>query len=184
MQTAHDEVLAATSEVAGAAAGVVRVGSVAELRGHVPPLAPGDVIFFTDLTMHRSGVNVAQTVRWSADWAYELSDADAICPPLVPPAADDDTDGDAAADGSAAAAAAAASAAVGEPDDRGPARVDKAASCTAAVTAHTVAYHAVVATYCARAREVVCAGISSRRGLLLLAALVGGAVVHAHRRRT
>ena len=49
----------------------------------VPTLAPGDVLLFTDLTLHRSGANTrAGRVRWSADWAFELQPTDAICPPL------------------------------------------------------------------------------------------------------
>ncbi|KAL3900771.1 MAG: hypothetical protein SGPRY_012397 [Prymnesium sp.] len=51
----------------------------------IPSLSPGDLLLFTDLTMHRSGLNRLSTVRWSADWAYELEPADAICPPLTQP---------------------------------------------------------------------------------------------------
>eukprot|EP00966_Prymnesium_polylepis_P136546 3154975-Prymnesium_polylepis.1 len=54
-------------------------------RRTIPPLEPGDVLLFTDLTMHRSGANGLPTVRWSADWAYELEPSDGICPPLEPP---------------------------------------------------------------------------------------------------
>ena len=50
----------------------------------LPALHPGDVLLFTDLTLHRSGPNVAKTARWSADWAYELSDEDPITPTLEP----------------------------------------------------------------------------------------------------
>ncbi|KAL1521559.1 hypothetical protein AB1Y20_021218 [Prymnesium parvum] len=49
----------------------------------VPSLNPGDVLLFTDLTLHRSGPNLLPTVRWSADWAYELDPSDSICPPLA-----------------------------------------------------------------------------------------------------
>ena len=56
--------------------------ALSELRGELPTLEPGDVLLFTDLTLHRSGVNLAPTARWSADWAYELLDSDDICPPL------------------------------------------------------------------------------------------------------
>ena len=55
------------------------------LSGRVPPLQPGDVLFFTDLTLHRSGANKTREARWSADWAYELADDDTICPPLSAP---------------------------------------------------------------------------------------------------
>ena len=48
----------------------------------VPTLLPGDVLLFTDLTMHRSGRNGLPTVRWSADWAYELEPSDDVCPAL------------------------------------------------------------------------------------------------------
>lgn len=49
----------------------------------LPTLYPGDVMLFTDLTMHCSGLSRAQgSARWSADWAYELEDEDEICPPL------------------------------------------------------------------------------------------------------
>ena len=52
-------------------------------RGEVPVLEPGDVLLFTDLTVHRSGANTTNTARWSADWAYELEDGDGFaCPPL------------------------------------------------------------------------------------------------------
>ena len=51
--------------------------------GVVPTLEVGDVVFFTDLTLHRSGPNISSTARWSADWAYELEETDAICPPLA-----------------------------------------------------------------------------------------------------
>lgn len=63
----------------------VEPGVLAEgVEGEIPTLEPGDVLLFTDLTMHRSGVNTAPTARWSADWAYELADGDASagCPPL------------------------------------------------------------------------------------------------------
>ena len=50
----------------------------------VPPLQPGDVLLFTDLTLHRSGPNTTPLARWSADWAYELHASDAICPPIEP----------------------------------------------------------------------------------------------------
>lgn len=56
------------------------------LVGVVPPLQPGDVLLFTDLTLHRSGPNTTPLARWSADWAYELQASDAICPPIEPPA--------------------------------------------------------------------------------------------------
>ena len=58
----------------------------ARLAGVVPPLQPGDVLLFTDLTLHRSGPNTTPLARWSADWAYELRATDAICPPIEPPA--------------------------------------------------------------------------------------------------
>ena len=58
----------------------------ARLVGVVPPLQPGDVLLFTDLTLHRSGPNTTPLARWSADWAYELQATDAICPPIEPPA--------------------------------------------------------------------------------------------------
>ena len=58
-------------------------GSVSDIYGVVPTLYPGDVIFFTDLTMHRSGLNTSKAARWSADWAYELKEEDGICPPLA-----------------------------------------------------------------------------------------------------
>ena len=48
----------------------------------IPELQPGDVLLFTDLTLHRSGINKLPTVRWSADWAYELEATDDICPAL------------------------------------------------------------------------------------------------------
>jgi len=54
------------------------------LAGVVPPLQPGDVLLFTDLTLHRSGANTTPHARWSADWAYELLASDAICPPIEP----------------------------------------------------------------------------------------------------
>lgn len=54
------------------------------LVGVVPPLQPGDVLLFTDLTIHRSGPNTTPLARWSADWAYELQASDAICPPIEP----------------------------------------------------------------------------------------------------
>jgi hypothetical protein len=54
------------------------------LAGVVPPLQPGDVLLFTDLTLHRSGANTTPHARWSADWAYELLATDAICPPIEP----------------------------------------------------------------------------------------------------
>jgi hypothetical protein len=54
------------------------------LVGVVPPLQPGDVLLFTDLTLHRSGPNTTPLARWSADWAYELHASDAICPPIEP----------------------------------------------------------------------------------------------------
>ena len=50
----------------------------------MPPLQPGDVLLFTDLTLHRSGPNTTPLARWSADWAYELHASDAICPPIEP----------------------------------------------------------------------------------------------------
>ena len=56
------------------------------LAGVVPPLQPGDVLLFTDLTLHRSGPNTTPLARWSADWAYELQASDAICPAIGPPA--------------------------------------------------------------------------------------------------
>ena len=52
-------------------------------EGVLPTLYPGDVMLFTDLTLHRSGLNTSRAARWSADWAYELDDDDAICPPLA-----------------------------------------------------------------------------------------------------
>lgn len=56
------------------------------LVGVVPSLEPGDVVLFTDLTLHRSQPNVTpQNARWSVDWAYELLATDAICPPTEPP---------------------------------------------------------------------------------------------------
>ena len=61
---------------------VQEAGRACELHGELPTLEPGDVLLFTDLTLHRSGVNLAPTARWSADWAYELLDSDQICPPL------------------------------------------------------------------------------------------------------
>ena len=54
----------------------------------LPTLEPGDVLLFTDLTLHRSGLNRSSTARWSADWAYELLDGDPITPlldQLAPP---------------------------------------------------------------------------------------------------
>jgi len=51
-------------------------------EGEAPLLCPGDVVIFTDLTLHRSGPNCSAGVRWTADWAYELLDTDDICPPL------------------------------------------------------------------------------------------------------
>lgn len=56
------------------------------LAGVVPSLQPGDVLLFTDLTLHRSGANTTLHARWSADWAYELLASDAICPSIEPPA--------------------------------------------------------------------------------------------------
>jgi len=56
------------------------------LVGVVPSLEPGDVVLFTDLTLHRSQPNVTpRNARWSIDWAYELLATDAICPPTEPP---------------------------------------------------------------------------------------------------
>ena len=55
------------------------------LERAVPALEAGDVLLFTDLTLHRSGPNGLPTVRWSADWAYELEPDDVICPALEPP---------------------------------------------------------------------------------------------------
>eukprot|EP00967_Tisochrysis_lutea_P064651 scaffold83807_cov37-Tisochrysis_lutea.AAC.2 len=48
-----------------------------------PSLRPGDVVLFTDLTLHRSGPNLCDSVRWSADWAFELCEEDEVCPPLL-----------------------------------------------------------------------------------------------------
>ncbi len=52
----------------------------------LPTLEPGDVMLFTDLTLHRSGLNRSSAARWSADWAYELLDTDPITPSLDPAA--------------------------------------------------------------------------------------------------
>jgi ectoine hydroxylase-related dioxygenase (phytanoyl-CoA dioxygenase family) len=52
--------------------------------GEAPSLAPGDVVLFTDLTMHRSGPNRSGGVRWTADWAFEAAEGDGICPELNP----------------------------------------------------------------------------------------------------
>jgi ectoine hydroxylase-related dioxygenase (phytanoyl-CoA dioxygenase family) len=52
--------------------------------GEAPSLEPGDVVIFTDLTMHRSGPNRTSGVRWTADWAFETEEADAVCPELHP----------------------------------------------------------------------------------------------------
>ena len=57
-------------------------GSASEMRGVIPTLEPGDVIFFTDLSFHRSGLNASTTARWSADWAYEILPSDPVCPAL------------------------------------------------------------------------------------------------------
>ena len=57
-------------------------GSASEMRGEIPTLEPGDVMFFTDLSFHRSGLNTSTTARWSADWAYEMLPTDPVCPPL------------------------------------------------------------------------------------------------------
>lgn len=75
----------------------------------LPVLSPGDVLLFTDLTMHRSGVSCASTARWSADWAYELEEGDTVCPPLGAGAAT--TEAVAVAAGEAAAAGVAVAAA-------------------------------------------------------------------------
>ena len=61
-----------------------RHGGEAQVPTELPTLHPGDVLLFTDLTLHRSGPNVARTARWSADWAYELFDEDPITPSLEP----------------------------------------------------------------------------------------------------
>ena len=53
----------------------------------LPTLEPGDVMLFTDLTLHRSGLNQSDAARWSADWAYELRESDPITPALEPPVA-------------------------------------------------------------------------------------------------
>ena len=58
----------------------------------VPALQPGDVMLFTDLTLHRSGDSVVETARWSADWAYELLDTDTITPLLEAPSQRDSSD--------------------------------------------------------------------------------------------
>lgn len=58
-------------------------GAPPRFVGVLPTLQPGDVMLFTDLTAHRSGMNMTRSARWSADWAYELQDGDDICPPLT-----------------------------------------------------------------------------------------------------
>ena len=55
------------------------------LAGPVPPLEPGDVLLFTDLTLHSSGANTTTGVRWSADWAFELPQGDELDETLSPP---------------------------------------------------------------------------------------------------
>ena len=57
-------------------------GAPARFAGVLPTLQPGDVMLFTDLTAHRSGMNMTRSARWSADWAYELVEEDEICPAL------------------------------------------------------------------------------------------------------
>lgn len=52
--------------------------------GEAPSLEPGDVVLFTDLTMHRSGPNLSGVVRWTADWAFEMTEGDDVCPQLHP----------------------------------------------------------------------------------------------------
>ena len=65
--------------------GVLPAAATAESGCELPTLEPGDVLLFTDLTLHRSGLNTSDTARWSADWAYELLDSDPITPMLEPP---------------------------------------------------------------------------------------------------
>ena len=50
----------------------------------LPSLDPTDVLIFTDLTLHRSGLNTTAEVRWSADWAFVLEQDDDICPAVEP----------------------------------------------------------------------------------------------------
>ena len=86
-------------------------GAAGASRGtELPTLHPGDVMLFTDLTLHRSSVSTAQTARWSADWAYEVEGVDEICcPPLAAAAgAAQVKDAPLAADGDRAASPSAA----------------------------------------------------------------------------
>lgn len=79
----------AGSHVRGLLAHRISQGNLAvseeAFRSHdsvVPTLAEGDVVLFSDVTLHRSGLSRSASARLSADWAFELEESDAICPSL------------------------------------------------------------------------------------------------------
>ena len=86
----------------GRAGGFLAAAAPPAARGVVPDLEPGDVLLFTDLTLHCSGPNSTDEARWSADWAYELEDGDDVCPPLEGGGGGADADADRATPAEAA----------------------------------------------------------------------------------